>query len=312
MVRMQNRRAKEFFPAPHCIHVMNMMMTLFANLIYFFFFFFFGLWVTYCLTCMLVLSSLHNAVAWWANLMSASPSLLMYKRAFWRWSKPRRPVTKTTVIAHCTRCWEQMNRSLAFIGAPCRDSGAFVGEGDPFSGPEREEMGLLMYVRCRQISIGTISLQRQKVAEPIMKSVKVWRHKDGELIKSTVGSVREQISGNDGIMPEWNPIVRSVLLAQHWGLNRAKSRAQPLSGLLAPRDTLMCCETSEVSEESMISVWTPLCPKQPELQQRCLCEWSHTNKVSLPFSFPVLGSALMVWGIHLYLHVPKVPLSLWH
>lgn len=69
-----------------------------------------------------------------------------------------------------------------------------------------------------------------------------------------MGSVREQISGNDGIMPEWNPIVRSVLLAQHWGLNRAKSRAQPLSGLLAPRDTLMCCETSEVSEESMISV----------------------------------------------------------
>lgn len=66
-----------------------------------------------------------------------------------------------------------MNRSLALTGALCKDSGAFVGEEDPFSGPEREEMGLLMYVRCRQISIGTISLQRQKVAEPIMKSVKV-------------------------------------------------------------------------------------------------------------------------------------------
>lgn len=33
------------------------------------------------------------------------------------------------------------------------DSGAFVGEGDPFTGPEREEMELLMYVRGRRISM---------------------------------------------------------------------------------------------------------------------------------------------------------------
>jgi len=49
----------------------------------------------------------------------------------------------------------------------------------------------------------------------------------------------EQINGNDGIMPERNPIVYGVLTTWLWGLNVARSRAEPLSSLLALGDTLI-------------------------------------------------------------------------
>lgn len=49
----------------------------------------------------------------------------------------------------------------------------------------------------------------------------------------------EQINGNDGIMPERNPIVYGVLETWQWGLNVARSRAEPLSSLSALRDTLI-------------------------------------------------------------------------
>lgn len=114
----------------------------------------FGLWVSYPLTCMLVLSSMHNAMARQAKLMSPSPNLLCIKEHS---EGDVNQGGQLLIIAYCTRSWEEMNRSLSLTWALCRDRGAFVGEGDPFNGPEREEMGQLMYVRCRQISIGTIS-----------------------------------------------------------------------------------------------------------------------------------------------------------
>ena len=54
-----------------------------------------------------------------------------------------------------------------------------------------------------------------------------------------MGSVSEQINGNDGIMPERNPIVYNVLVTWRWGLNVARSRAEPLSSLSALRDMLI-------------------------------------------------------------------------
>lgn len=54
-----------------------------------------------------------------------------------------------------------------------------------------------------------------------------------------MGSVSEQINGNDGIMPERNPIVHSVLVTWRWGLNVVRSRAKPLSSLSALRDTVI-------------------------------------------------------------------------
>lgn len=59
------------------------------------------------------------------------------------------------------------------------------------------------------------------------------------MIKSTVGSVSEQINGNDGIMPERNPIVYGVLVTWRLGLNIAKSRANPLSSLSTIGDVLI-------------------------------------------------------------------------
>lgn len=113
------------------------------------------------------------------------------------------------------------------------------GRGRSLHWTRERRNGIVNVCKMQADFYGTISLQRQKVAEPIMKSVKVWRHKDGELIKSTVGSVSEQINGNDGIMPERNPIVYGVLPTRRWGLNVARSRAEPLSSLSALRDTLI-------------------------------------------------------------------------
>lgn len=113
------------------------------------------------------------------------------------------------------------------------------GRGRSLHWTRERRNGIVNVCKMQADFYGTISLQRQKVAEPIMKSVKVWRHKDGELIKSTVGSMSEQINGNDGIMPERNPIVYGVLPTWRWGLNVARSRAEPLSGLSVLRDTLI-------------------------------------------------------------------------
>lgn len=134
-----------------------------------------------------------------------------------------------------------MNRSYC----PCTYQSALqrqwclCGRGRSLHWTRERRNGIVNVCKRQEDFYGTISLQRQKVAEPIMKSVKVWRHKDGELIKSTMGRVSEQISGNDGIMPEWNPIVYGVLVTWCWGLNIVRSRAKRLSSLSALRHTLI-------------------------------------------------------------------------
>lgn len=67
---MQNKKANEFSPTLHYFHEMNVMMTLFAT----FFFLASELLIpSYPFTCMLVLSSLYNAMERQSKLMSASP-----------------------------------------------------------------------------------------------------------------------------------------------------------------------------------------------------------------------------------------------
>lgn len=59
------------------------------------------------------------------------------------------------------------------------------------------------------------------------------------MIKSTVGSTGEQINGNDGIMPERNPAVCSVLVARSWGLKAAGAEPALVLPVTALRDGLI-------------------------------------------------------------------------